>query len=133
LIKQSLAQPAPPSTTRVERGRQLWEEHGDEIRFEHGVWLVPSQHDLTSVYEVVLGRRGESCECADFEYRGESGSACKHIVAATTARAKSTLCDCCGNRVPWRFVSEVREEDELLSWFAGDRLCADCVNGGYWA
>jgi hypothetical protein len=30
-------------------------------------------------------------------------------------------------------VSEVQEEDGLLSWFVGDRLCADCVNGGYWA
>jgi hypothetical protein len=78
----------------------------------------------------VLGRRGESCECAAYAY--QSGS-CKHIYAALIARAKSTTCACCGNRVPWRFVSEVQEEDELLSWFVGDRLCSGCVHGGYWA
>ncbi len=130
MTNTSLPASAKEATTRVERGRQLWEEHGTEIRFEDGVWFIPSQSDLTSVYEVVLGRRGESCECAAYAY--QSGS-CKHIYAATIAKAKSTTCDCCGNRVPWGFVSEVREEDELLSWFVGDRLCADCVNGGFWA
>jgi hypothetical protein len=95
------------------------------------VWLVPSQRDATSVYEVTLGRRGESCECADFEHRGES---CKHIVAATIARAKSTTCSCCGHRFPWKFeVHEVHVDLELLAWFPGDRLCADCVRAGYWA
>jgi len=116
--------------TRELRGLALYRDHADEIRFEDGVWFVPSQREGTSVYEVVLGRRGESCECADFGYRGES---CKHILAATVARAKSTACSCCGNRVPWRFVTEVQEEDELLSWFVGDRLCADCSSGGFWA
>ncbi len=132
LIEKSLAQPAHQSTTRIERGRDLYTEHADEIRFDEvdKVWLVPSQHEATSVYEVALGRRGESCECADFEYRGES---CKHIVAATLARAKSTTCSCCGKRVPWKFVTEVQEDDGLLSWFPGDVLCSDCVCGGFWA
>jgi hypothetical protein len=30
-------------------------------------------------------------------------------------------------------VTEVTEEHELLSWFVGDRLCSDCVHGGFWA
>ncbi len=127
-----IAQPAHQSTTRVERGRDLYAAHGAEIRFDSSekVWLVPSQHDLTSVYEVTIGRHGEYCECADFEYRGES---CKHIVAATIARAKSTTCSCCGNRVPWKFVSEVQVDDALLSWFVGDRRGHSCRDGGYWA
>jgi hypothetical protein len=116
------------ATTRVQRGRDLYTEHADEIRFDsvEKVWLVPSQHDGTSVYEVVLGRRSESCECRDFEFRGGS---CKHILAATIARAKSTTCSCCGERVPWKRVTEVQEEDELLAWFPGDVLCDDCVPG----
>ncbi len=124
-----ITQPGP-TTTRELRGLTLYREHENEIVFEDGVWFVPSQGSGTSVYEVTLGRRGESCECADFEHRGES---CKHIVAATIAKAKSTTCSCCGNRVAWRFATEVQEDDELLSWFVGDRLCADCVHGGYWA
>ncbi|MDQ3767843.1 MAG: SWIM zinc finger family protein [Actinomycetota bacterium] len=126
---KSLAQPAHP-TTRESRGIALYREHGDEIVFEAGVWFVPSMSDATTVYEVRLGRRGNVCECADFEYRGGS---CLHIYAAIIARAKSTRCSCCGQRVAWRFVTEVQEEHELLSWFPGDRLCADCVCGGYWA
>ena len=117
-------------TSRSLRGFALYREHANEIRFEHGTWLIPSQSDLTSVYEVVLGRRGESCECRDFEFRG---GPCLHIYAATLARAKSTTCACCLTRVPWRLVTEVQEEDELLSFFPGDRLCVDCVWGGYWA
>ena len=115
MTNRSLAQPAPPSTTRVQRGRDLYAAHADEIRFEHGSWFVPSATVEGRFYAVRLGPV-ERCECRDHEHRG----------------AKSTTCDCCGNRVPWRFVSEVTEDDELLSWFVGDRLCADCVNGGFW-
>jgi hypothetical protein len=128
LIKQSLAQPAQPTTSRVERGRALYAEHADEIKFERGSWLVPSNSVEGRFYAVRLGPV-ERCECSDHAYRGVQ---CQHISAAVIARAKSTTCDCCGNRVLWRFVSEVQEEDELLSWFVGDRLCADCVCGGYW-
>jgi hypothetical protein len=126
LIEQSLAQPADRSTTRVDRGRQLWEEHADEIRFDSDekVWLVPSQHDGTSVYEVTLGRRGEFCECADFEYRGES---CKHILAATIARAKTATCNGCGDRFRHRDLEEVTEEHNSLTWFPGDLLCSGCL------
>jgi hypothetical protein len=124
---RSLAQPAPPSTTRVQRGRDLYTEHAAEIRFDSAdkVWLVPSQHDLTSVYEVVLGRRGESCECRDFEFRG---LACKHILAATIAHAKTATCSGCGDRVRHRDLTEVLEDHESLTWFPGDQLCDPCLH-----
>jgi hypothetical protein len=77
-------------------------------------------------YAVRLGPV-ETCECPDYEQRGAK---CLHVTAAAIARAKSTTCSCCGQRVPWKFVTEVTEDDCLLSWFPGDRLCADCVHGG---
>jgi hypothetical protein len=121
---------APPATHEA-RGLALYQDHIDEIRFEQGVWLVPSQHDAASVYELTIGRRGESCECRDFAYRG-GRVACLHIHAATIARAKTTSCSCCGQRFPWRFVTEVQEDHDLLAWFVGDRLCSACVPG-HWA
>jgi SWIM zinc finger len=130
MAKASVADSVRTPETREQRGLQLWEDHADEITHENGVWLVPSQHDATSVYEVTIGRRGESCECEDFEHRGQS---CKHIHAATIAKAKTTPCSCCGQRVPGRFVTEVQEEHGLLAWFVGDRLCADCIHAGHWA
>ncbi|MCA1670752.1 MAG: hypothetical protein LC799_00615, partial [Actinobacteria bacterium] len=45
LIKQSLAQPAhlkTEPTTRVDRGRDLYAEHADEITYKDGSWFVPS-------------------------------------------------------------------------------------------
>ncbi len=115
------------TTTRVERGRKLFEERGVEFRHEHGVWWVPSCTG-TSVYGVRLGPV-EVCECADFEYRS---GLCKHVFAARIAQAKSRTCSCCGQRVLGRFTTEVSEDDELLSWFPGDVLCADCIRAGYW-
>jgi hypothetical protein len=32
--------------------------------------------------------------------------------------------------VPNRFLSEVVEEDELLGWFVGDLICANCIRAG---
>jgi hypothetical protein len=127
---ESSAPPAHPSTREL-RGLALFRDHADEIRFEpvEKVWLVPSQLDGTSVYEVRLGRNGSVCECRDFEIRGLD---CKHIVAAMIARAKTTPSSSCGQRVPWRFVTEVQEDDDLLSWFPGDRICAECIHEGHW-
>ena len=71
----------------------------------------------------------ETCECADFQIRNVT---CKHMTAAVLAQAKSSPCSCCGQRVLNRFLDEVTEDDELLGWFVGDQLCADCVRGGYW-
>jgi hypothetical protein len=128
LIKESLAQPAHQSTTRVDRGRDLYASRWTEFRFEHGSWFVPSTTVEGRFYAVRLGPV-ERCECPDYEHRGAK---CLHVTAATIARAKSTACSCCGQRVPWKFVTEVTEEDCLLSWFVGDRLCSDCASG-HWA
>ena len=134
----SLAQHAHPFTTdlehvsgvaaRVLRGQALYQEHGGQITYEDGTWFVPSQHDATSVYEVHLGRRGESCECADFEHRGVS---CKHVIAATIAKAKTAPCVSCGRRFRHQALVEVQEDHESLTWFPGDKLCRrDCAGPG---
>jgi SWIM zinc finger len=111
---------AHPSTREL-RGIALYQEHRDEIRYEDGLWYVPSQNDVTSVYEVVIGRRGESCECRDFEHRG---GRCLHIYAATIAKAKTAPCSGCGKRYRHRHLTEVSEDH--LSLFEGDLLCPEC-------
>ena len=122
------ARPTTPETTRELRGLALYREHADEIRYEPAerVWLVPSQHDATSLYEVTIGRRGESCECADFEHRG---GRCKHVYAATIARAKSASCSGCGERQPRREMVEVGPERAEMSLDAreGERFCQPCA------
>ena len=131
MAKFSVARSGHESTDeRVEQGRELFREHCLQFRHERGAWLVPSANDsAVGFYEVRLGPV-EACECADFEHRG---GACKHVHAAAVAHAKSVVCDCCGHRVLGRFASEVEEEDGLLSWYPGQRLCADCIRAGYWA
>ncbi len=124
MANTSLPASAKEATTRVQRGRDLYTEHADEIKFEDGVWFVPSQHEATSVYEVTLGRKGEFCECKDFEFRGE---ACKHILAATIAHAKTATCSGCGDRIRHRDLTEVTEDHESLTWFVGDLLCPECI------
>lgn len=89
MIGKSLARSARESTTRTERGQQLYAERAEEFRFEAklGVWLVPSGSDLTSVYEVTLGLH-PSCECKDFDYNGDLHHfCCKHIYATAAADA----------------------------------------------
>lgn len=110
-------------STRESRGIALYRDHADEITFSEGVWLVPSQRDATSLYEVTIGRRGDVCECADFEHRG---LACCHIVAATIARAKTATCAGCGERAMCRDLVEVQES---LTYFEGDLLCPACRHG----
>ncbi len=123
---RSLAQPAP-TTTREQRGLALYREHADAIRFDAAerVWLVPSASDGgTSVYEVTIGRKGESCECRDFGFHGDR-QPCKHIVAATIARAKTGRCDGCGERAWRRDLFEVGGDN--LTFFEGDELCRPCA------
>ncbi|MDP8952500.1 MAG: SWIM zinc finger domain-containing protein [Actinomycetota bacterium] len=127
MIDQSLAQPAP-TTTREQRGLVLWRDHADAIRFDadERVWLIPSVSDGgTSVYEVSIGRKGESCECRDFEFHGER-QPCKHIVAATIARAKTAACSGCGGRFPHRELVEAMEDD--FGTFEGERYCPPCAS-----
>jgi hypothetical protein len=125
---KSLAGSPQESTSRIERGRLLYEEHGDQIWFEpvEKVWLVPSQNDGTSFYEVALGRRGEFCECKDFEYRSPEGG-CVHIIAATLRKAKTFCCAGCGDRFPNREMFEVMDPDHL-AFFEGDALCEPCAH-----
>ena len=124
------ARPTTPETTRELRGLALYREHADEIRYEPAerVWLVPSQHDATSLYEVTIGRRGESCECADFEFHGNE-QPCKHIIAATIARAKSAACAGCGARHPRRELVEVGPERVSFGFGVaeGERYCPACA------
>ncbi len=131
MADSSVARSGQESTNeRVQCGRQLFKEHCLQFRHEHGAWLVPSANDaVVGFYKVQLGSV-EVCECADFEHRGRP---CKHIYGARLAHAKSSPCACCGHRVLNRFLSEVTEDDELLGWFVGDQLCADCIRAGYWS
>src|SRR5205085_2217105 len=100
MASTTIARSGQESTTRLERGWALYSEHASEIiaSYSRGVWLVPSQSDGTSVYEVRLGHHGSDCECQDFEHRGER---CKHIIAARYAAANSERCAFCGNRFPY--------------------------------
>lgn len=118
MIDRTIAQPAhEPTKSRVERGRRLFEEHAGEIRYERGVWLVPSQQEKpgTSVYEVTLGLRC-SCECKDFEFNGRrEGSPCKHIHAARLAEAASVNEDL---RIDYPIAEELLAACErALGWF----------------
>jgi hypothetical protein len=140
VIGRSLAHPSTEETTtealehispiaqRVLRGQRLFRDHGEQMIFERGVWYVPANREGVGYYGVRLGPV-ESCECAAWSYRGR----CKHIHAASIAQAKSRMCSCCGHRVLGRFLSTVEEDDNLLSWFIGDALCADCIRAGYWS
>jgi hypothetical protein len=114
---------------RIAEGRGLYAELGHTFTHARGAWLIPSRTVEGRVYEVRL-EPVETCECKDYEFRGVK---CAHIIAGSIAQAKSRVCSCCGHRVLGRFLSEVTEDDALLSWFIGDELCSDCIKDGYWA
>ena len=116
----SVQAPARDATTREQRGLDLYREYGHRITYADGTWFVPSQHDATGVYEVVLGRRGESCECIDYGYHGSSWP-CKHVYAAIICRAKTAPCAECGRRFRHRDLYPVPDDD--LTYFDGDELC----------
>ncbi len=120
-------------SSREERGRELYLERGNEISYlpQECVWLVPSEHDLTSVYEVRLGDpERESCECKDFEFNGHR-QRCKHICAAR-------LCETFNPR-PDALAIDYPLEEELLAaveyalkWFRAWEQHApeECAFGG---
>ena len=64
------------------RGMELAETR--TIRKRDGWWWVPSQTG-SKLYRVQLTKKFATCECPDFELRGE---ACKHIVAACVMQIK---------------------------------------------
>jgi hypothetical protein len=123
LTKSIIAHPAQETQSRIERGRKLFQEHADSIWCRDGVWLIPSENDVTSVYEVHLGRE-ETCECIDWQCRSPEGG-CKHIVAATLKRSKTFRCEGCGDRFPNCELFEAPEDH--LAFFTGDALCRDCA------
>ena len=139
MIDQSLAQPAHETTTEplpayVLRGLGLYELHADGILAAYqgaGRWLVPSGTESGKVYEVrvsALRRDRSLCECVGYVNHRH----CSHVVAARRVAVRSAVCDSCGSRCWWSELSEVHEEDGLLAWFPGDRLCRTCVRDGAW-
>ena len=124
MASTTIADTGSPST-REQRGLQLYRDHAEEIIFSGGVWLVPSQSDGTSVYEVTLGRR-EECECKDWEFRG---GPCVHIFAATIARSKAARCSGCGEISRRRDLLEVGPEraEHSLEAREGERFCRPCA------
>lgn len=122
--------PEPPPAY-VLRGAGLFETYREELRYlGAGRWLVPSGSESGKVYEARVGTRPERnrCECTGHQRHGH----CSHVVCAGIAHKKSALCDCCGERRWWSGLTEVQEDDSLLAWFPGDRLCDGC-RPGHWA
>src|SRR5690349_12648640 len=67
---------------REQRGLELAATR--TIRKRDGWWWVPSQSG-SRMYRVQLTHKFATCECPDFEKRGQ---ACKHIVAACVMQIK---------------------------------------------
>lgn len=115
----SLAHPRTP-TTREARGIALFREQGDEIQHVSGWrWRVPS---CSGDAQYIVDLRAQSCQCPDYR---RHGVACKHITAATIARAKSGECGGCGQRVRRRALYDVPEDHPTLGRLI-DELCLDC-------
>jgi hypothetical protein len=138
MAETSLAQRAHQSTPEegppayVLRGRGLCETYRDDLQYiGGGKWLIPSGTESGKLYEARVGTRPERhrCECVGFRHHHH----CSHVVCAKLAHRKSRICDGCGERRWWKHLNEVREDDELLSWFPGDVLCSGCIDQGLWA
>lgn len=126
-VFEQLAQPP----AYVLRGLGLFEMYREELEYlGASKWLVPSGTKPDLKYEVRVGIRRESrCECIGFAHHKH----CTHVVDATIARRKSAVCDSCGKRHWWSEITEVFEDDGLLDWYPGDRLCRVCIRFGAWA
>jgi hypothetical protein len=128
----TISHAAHKPTEKIERANNaLFEERWHEFRCDRALrlWYVPSATVEGRSYAVRL-KPAQRCESRAFEYRE---GPCKHILSLKLFKAKTTGCSCCGERVLWRFVTEVMEEHELLAWFPGDRICADCIRSRVWA
>ncbi len=76
--------PAPPPTREL-RGIMLYRLRGDEITHEgRGVYLVPGCSGGSYTVDLAVFGGEESCNCPD------RAPVCKHLVAATIYRAKTT-------------------------------------------
>ena|SRR5215218_7028498 len=117
----------------VLRGLGLFELHRQDILESYqggGRWIVPSGTESGRVYEVRVGVRPERnrCECQGSQHHNH----CSHHVAAQRVARRSSVCDACGVRKWWKDLTEVHEDDGLLAWFPGDRICGDCIKAGHW-
>ena len=116
------------------RGLGLFELHSEDILEGYlgaGKYLVPSGTTPDLTYEVrVSPMRPErdKCECQGFAAHGH----CSHHVAAQQVARRSAVCDACGSRRWWSKITEVFEDDGLLSWYPGDRVCQACIRSGAW-
>ena len=111
----------PRRTTRQERGIDLFRKRGEEIEHVEGWrWRVPSCSG-SGAYLVDL--HAESCECPDTPPEGE---VCKHVTAATIARAKSEECGGCRKKVLRRHLRPVPEDHPTLGGLV-DELCQACA------
>lgn len=120
MATESLAHRATPTTTRESRGIRLFEQRGDDIQHLDGWrWRVPSCSG-EAVYVVDL--RAQSCQCPDYQRRELP---CKHVYAASIARAKSADCGGCGRRVRRRNLHAVPEDHPTLGCLV-EELCGDC-------
>ncbi len=81
--------PAPPPTREL-RGLALYRERGHEIEsIGKGVYRVPGCSGGTYRVNLAVFGGTESCSCPDHARHPEL--TCKHIVAATVARAKARM------------------------------------------
>ncbi len=92
MTNRSLAHPAPPppATTREQRGLELYRERGHEI--EHigkGFYRVPACSGGSYRVNLAVFGGTESCSCPDHARHPEL--TCKHLAAATVARAKARM------------------------------------------
>ncbi len=119
VTETTVPQNGDQASARASRGLQAWRDgavgrHADR-------WVVAGDG---GIYEV--GLDPESCTCPDHRLRGET---CKHIHAATVARAKTRTCDGCGDAFPKRAMIEVHPEaHDGMAAFDGDRLCGGCAD-----
>ena len=132
MIETTIARPGQESSTEPQAGYVLFKLHADEILegyLGRGRWLIPSGSEAGRCYVVRVGvRRPSTCECVGYERHRH----CSHAEAAKLASKKSAVCHGCGRRRWDRELVEVTEDDGLLSWYEGDRLCRECVPK-YWA
>jgi hypothetical protein len=89
MASTSLPASAKEATTRVQRGRDLYAEHGDKITHEgRGVYTVPGCAGGAYRVDLAVFGGAESCSCPDHRHHREYS--CKHLIAATIHRAKTT-------------------------------------------
>lgn len=70
---------------RKKRGYDIAQK--SKVIFKNGKWLVPSQHNRSTTYEVVLKIDKQECTCLDYSVRGLK---CKHIFSVEYTISKQS-------------------------------------------